>query len=120
MMSKLTEQLGVIGIFNECGLVRKGYPFIWFRPRDRRACVPAAWMLTIVGRPFKDVWWRDCGSLSFGVHPTNRPGAIPAVLAECKELFPDLEMVKGPWPNTYVPKVNLDAAKAKLKEKKDA
>lgn len=117
-MSKLAEQLRTIGIFNWHDLCANGHPMIWRRVKSgSRDVIPSAWMLSIKGKIFKHRAWYDHGAMSFSDHGwTNWREAVAAPLAKCKELFPDLEMVKGPWPNTYVPKCDLDAAKAKLKE----
>ena len=110
-MSKLTDQLATIGIHNPRELVDMGHPFICREPRkwvvthksmlrggepgqsDRRVCF---WERI-------DQFWRDAVSMCF---------------THCEEWYPKLEMVKGPWPNTYVPLVDLEAAMLKLKEKK--
>lgn len=117
-MSKLTDQLETIGVFNPHLLVNEGHPFIWLRRRGPGRT--GAWMLTVSGTKF-DAPWYDCGSLaftSFGTRYNTLKDAVALPIAKCRELFPDLEMVKGPWPNTYVPKGDLDAAMKKLKEKK--
>jgi hypothetical protein len=118
-VSKLTDQLETIGVFNASNLVEKGHPFVWRRSGDSPRCVAGGWMLSIKGKKFKSAHWTDYGAMWFSdTGFPNWRAAIAAPLAKCKELFPDLEMVKGPWPNTYVPRVDLDAAMAKLKEKK--
>lgn len=115
-MSKLTEQLKTIGIFNPHNLVGNGHPFICWRSRSR--CQGQAWMLYVKGKKF-DTHWDNYGAMSFGTWThTNWRAAVAGPLAKCAQLFPGLEMVKGPWPNTYVPKVDLDKVIVKLQEKK--
>lgn len=115
-MSKLSEQLRTIDVFNAHHLVAEGHPFIWRRAKDAHRCVGAAWMLSIKGKQFKSAPYDDYGSRPFSdLRGRTWREAVVGPLAMCKELFPDLEMVKGPWPNTYVPKCDLEEAKARLK-----
>lgn len=117
-MSKFTEQLRAIRIFNPYNLVADGHPWIWYRPRGegRDITIPAV-MLSIKGKKFK-THWTNHGSLNFtAINIKVRKKALEEALAKCKELFPDLEMVKGPWRMTWVPKVDLDAAKERIKQK---
>ncbi len=75
-------------------------------------------MLTIKGKPFKDSPWYDNGALPFyDSSYRNWRAAVAAPLAKCKELFPHLEMVLSPWPNVWVPKVDLDRAQKRLNMK---
>lgn len=70
-MSKLTEKLKTIGIFNPHTLVAIGHPIITLRKCGR--CLSAAWLLSVKGRWFQDVPWYDNGSLSFRMRPRARP-----------------------------------------------
>jgi len=115
--SKLSDLLATIGIHNPHNLVANGHPFIWRRTREPRACRVAAWMLSIKSKQFTRVAWYDHGSLSFGgLAYADSKAELVAAIAKANEMFPDLEMVKGAWRNTYVPKCDLEKAIAAAKE----
>jgi hypothetical protein len=115
-MSKLGTQLKSIGIYNILDLVMDKHPCI-YRLTAESGLVPG-WMLRVKGRSFAHAHWSDNGGMWFSDSSYhNWRAAVAAPLTKCKELFPDLEMVKGPWPNTYVPKCDLEAAKQRLKER---
>ena len=117
-MSKLTEALKEIKIYNEYGLTSKGNPMIYYISPDPRTCRCSGWRLSIKGYKFKDVAWYDNGDLFFlSRGKEHRNEALQEAIDKCKELFPDIEMVKGPWRMTYVSKVDLDKAKEELKNR---
>ncbi len=113
-MSKLADQLRAIGICNPHELVEDGHPLLaYYRETGRLNVFPSHWSLWVKGKRFTAAAWYEAGALWFS---GNVRDAIVKALAKCRELFPELEMVKGPWPNTYVPRVDLDKAKERIKE----
>ena len=117
----LAEDLRLIKIYNPHNLTSSGMPVIWYRAYESRMMISAGWVLTVKDKPFKDVHWQDYGALVFHLYSVNKQEALDQAMAKCKELFPEVEMVKAPWRSTWVTKKDLDAAKAALKEfkKKD-
>lgn len=108
---KLTDRLKAIGISNTYAIVADGHPFIWryvkWCGRDVR---PSGWRLSIKGKEEQHVCHEHSGR--------NWRTDVEPLLTKCRQLYPHMQMVKGPWPNTYVPKVDLDAAVERLKQKR--
>lgn len=118
-MSKFTNQLGAIGIHNLYDMTSKGLPMIHYTVPGSQSVLNSRWLLSIKGKHFKDAAWYDHGSLSFVVYGgvEKRNEGLFKALDSCKELFPDVEMVKSPWPFSYVNKVDLDRVKALIEKK---
>jgi len=115
-MSKLTERLRKIRIFNLCGLVEEGHPAIYYRSQVLgRGYIAAAWVLFVKGEKFKNVPWCNNGRLVFLVCRHGRQKGLELAFAKCKELFPEIKMVKAPFRMSYIPEEDLKEVMAKLK-----
>ena len=112
------NDLRKIGIYNPYELVAFGQPVIdYHRRASGRSVMPSHYSLSIKGKSFKNQPWHHRGALWFTFTGQERkPKELQKAFAKVKELFPEVEMVKAPWRETWVPKTDLDAAKAKLKE----
>lgn len=108
-MSKFTEELRKISIYNHHNLTTKGHPVVYYISDCGRGGTGRHWVLCVIGQEFKNQAWYQHGNLWFGKEN------LEDALAAAQRICPDIEMVKGPWRNTWVPKVDLDAAKVKLK-----
>ena len=107
-MSKLTDKLGRIGIHNPHNLVKSEHPFVSVQS-DVGMC--SCTMLRIKNRKFKDSAWYEHGGKSFHYRSVKeRSESIKNALDNCKQLFPKLKMVKGPWRMTWVPENDLKKA----------
>jgi hypothetical protein len=112
-MSKFTDELKKIDIYNIHNMTSKGHPIIYYNSDCGRGGTGRHWVLSIIGKTFKNQAWYCHGNLWF------QKEELEKALAKVKELFPDIEMVKGPWRYTWLPKVDLETAKARLKELKE-
>lgn len=120
-MSKLTEALRAIKIYNLYGIVKHRHPYISVGAARPRACIGKSVLLHIKDYKFKDAAWYDNGCLSFPYSDTKgRRAAVQKAIDRAKKIFPEIELVKGPWPMTWVPKCDLEDAKKRIKEKGDA
>jgi hypothetical protein len=112
----LKDALEKVGICNPHLMCSDGMPVIYYS--EGHSVIGRAWVVSVKGKSFKDAAWYEHGSKRFGYYgKEGREESLNEALAFVKTLFPDVEMVKGPWPSTYVAKSDLDAALAMLKEK---
>ncbi len=113
-MSKLTDALRELKIHNSHDLTSDGNPLIYYRAHDRGTCRVVGWHLSLKNRIFKDAPWYNNGDLTFsgdcGTGTERRAQGLVKAIEKCKELFPDLKMVQGPWRWTWVNKPDLDEA----------
>jgi len=115
----LAKDLQTIGIFNQNVLTSRGNPVIYFVSDLGRGGSGRHWVLEVIGKPFPEVtFWRQCGRLWFSDYEYSKEDGLVKAIEKVKELFPNIEMVKGPWRDTWVCKEDLDVAKAKVKAKK--
>ena len=117
-MSRLTDRLRAVGIINQWDMVRDGFPGIAYVGADHgRGGHGAYWHVWIKGRSIRGGAWYEYGGRHIVVRSkAERMTALEEALALVSKLCPGVEMVKGPWPMTYVPKADLRAAMARLKE----
>jgi len=113
-VSKLTERLREIHIINPHDIVADGDPVVDYEPQA--SMYGSGWSLWVKGKPFKDQPWYTHGALKFIVYGRMDKERIKQkALDKCKELFPNIEMVKSPWRDIFVPKTALDRAMERLK-----
>lgn len=119
-MSKLTDALNnKLKIYNPYGLVERGHPILsYYSPDPGRSVEAHGWFLMKKGFRYSGPWYNQ-GNLKIisDGGKAGRDESLQRALAKCKELFPDLEMVKAPWPWTWIPKVDLDRVIDLMKEK---
>jgi hypothetical protein len=113
-MSKLTEALRGVGIYNPHNMTQDGHPMIWYRGRGWMGMTKV--MLSIKGKSFPG-HWTDNGDKSFSTGGLGgKEQAYKDAIAEAERLCPGVKMVKGPWRGVWVAEEDLKAAKAKVKE----
>jgi hypothetical protein len=123
-MSKTTDALEEVGIFNPNNMVSKGKPYLYYAVAEGgRSCLSfSRWVLCVKGAKFKDQPWYHNGNLWFmpygSVTPEAKKKSFDEAMAKVQELFPGIEMVKAPYRETWVPKEDLAAAMAMVKENK--
>ena len=114
---KFTDRLAAIGIHNPHNLTSDGMPLITYSAHYGRDPIPSAWVVTVKGRRFKNTEWYEYGSKHFtgAAKGPRSKEPMEQAFALVKRMFPTVEMVKGPWPYTYVNKADLDKAKEAVK-----
>ena len=112
----LKDALEKIGIHNPHNLCSNGMPVVYYS--EGHSVIGKAWVVAVKGKEFKDTAWYEHGNKRFSYYgKQGREDSLKEALEFVKQLLPNVEMVKGPWPSTYVAKNDMDAAMATLKEK---
>ena len=114
-MSKTSEALRSIKIYNDWELTATGHPMIHYRGAQR--AIPNDLLLSIKGKAFKDAPWYNNGAKSFCDH-RERTENLKDALAWIEQNFPSMKMVRSPFGGfSYIPEEDLNKALAKLPKK---
>jgi hypothetical protein len=115
----LAEDLKLIDVFNQHNLTSEGNPLIYYVSDTGRGGAGRHWVLCVKGKGFKEAtFWRQNGNLWFSDFQYSKKEGLQKAIEKVKELFPEIEMVKGPWRDTWVCKKDLDDCKEQVKAKK--
>lgn len=121
-MSKTTEALRKVKIYNDYEITSDGNPMIWLKSSGTRDVTPKAVVISIKGRVFKGVPWYQSGDRWFTYigGKENRDKAYQQAFDWMKENFPKIEMIKAPFDRfRYVSKEDLEKALKKINKNKE-
>jgi hypothetical protein len=106
-MSKILDKFREMKIFNEYDFLNDGDPMIYYTSQDDWSC--SGWMVYVKGKKFKDSHWNDDGGKKFIVHGRkDKYFVLKQAMCYVKKFFPDVELVKSPFRETYVAKTTLE------------
>jgi len=106
-MSKLTDALSSVGIYNAWRLVGAGHFVVTVHRHEWHGNRVEAW--TRIGSEY-----RSCGTWGFS-GTAKKKQAIESALRRINSIRPDIVMVKGPWRETWVTEADMDAALLKVR-----
>ena len=114
-MSKkaLAAALRELGVINGHDLLLSGEPIIQYQAGDTgRFASCGRWVLWVKNRKIKNRPWYEHGAIHFISRRQDRAEQLEQAKAKAKEMFPNIELVPGPWRMSWVPKAAMERAMA--------
>jgi len=115
VMSKkaLAAALRELGVINLYDLLLRGEPAIYYLAGDTGPLASyGRWVLCAKNRKFRNRPWYEHGAIHFTSRRQDRAEQLEQAKAKAKEMFPNIELVPGPWRMTWVPKAAMERAMA--------
>jgi len=118
-MSKTTDKLNLIKIYNDYDITDAGHPFVSIRIPSSREVTPKSVRVFVKGKSFKNSAWYEDGGKCFSYQggKEGRDDSIKKAMDLIERLFPGMKMVKSPFGRfAWVPEEDL---KKKLETKEE-